>query len=262
MEKLGYLSYLIIYKGELFLKAIILCAGLGKRMKPYTDDYQKTMIPFKGKPVLEFIIEGIKRAGIHDFILVVGYRKEQIVDHFQDGHNWRITISYVEQKELKGTGEAVLLCENFIDDSVFFLTWGDTLVSYDVYNEVIEIYRKEKPDFILVGNLVDDPYKGAAIYLNNQYCSEIIEKPPKGTSSTNLNNAGIFILSKKIFNVLKKQKPSSRGEIEIPDTLRFGIKYHNWQVRVFKMREDHFYGDFGDLNEYEKLKNDSRSFKF
>ena len=243
------------------MKAIILCAGLGKRMKPYTDDYQKTMIPFKGKPVLEFIIKGIKRAGIHEFILVVGYRKEQIIDHFQEGHNWDIKIDYIEQKDLNGTGEAVLLCEKLIDNPVFFLTWGDTLVSYEVYKEIIEIYRNENPDFILVGNLVDDPYKGAAIYLNNQYCSEIIEKPPKGTSSTNINNAGIFILSKKIFNVLKNQKPSARGEIEIPESIRFGIKHLNWQVRVFKMSKDHYYGDFGDLNEYEKLKNDSRWFE-
>jgi len=243
------------------LKAIILCAGLGKRMKPYTDDYQKTMLPFKGKPVLEFIIEGIKRAGIHDFILVVGYRKEQIIDYFQDGCNWGIKIDYIEQKDLNGTGEAVLLCEELIDNSVFFLTWGDTLVSYEVYKEIIEIYGNENPDFILVGNLVDDPYKGAAIYLNNQYCSEIIEKPPKGTSSTNLNNAGIFILSKKIFNVLKKQNISARGEIEIPESIRFGMKHLNWQVRVFIMSKEHFYGDFGDLNEYEKLKNDSRWFE-
>ena len=107
------------------MKAIILCAGLGKRMKPYTDDYQKTMLPFKGKPVLEFIIEGIKRAGIRDFILVVGYRKEQIIDYFQDGRNRGIKIDYIEQKDLNGTGEAVLLCEKLIDNSVFFLKWGD-----------------------------------------------------------------------------------------------------------------------------------------
>ncbi|MHA1457554.1 MAG: hypothetical protein ACTSR5_16535, partial [Promethearchaeota archaeon] len=66
---------------------------------------------------------------------------------------------------------------------------------------------------------------------------------------------------KKIFNVLKKQKKSARGEIEIPESIRFGMKHLNWQVRVFKMSKDHFYGDFGDLNEYEKLKKDSRWFE-
>ena len=64
------------------MKAIILCAGYGKRMKPYTDTYQKTMIPVHGKPLLEYIIEGIKSAGFKDFILVVGYQKEQIIDFF------------------------------------------------------------------------------------------------------------------------------------------------------------------------------------
>jgi NDP-sugar pyrophosphorylase family protein len=243
------------------LKAIILCAGFGKRMKPFTDEYQKAMLPINGKPILEFIIEGIKRAGIDDFILVIGYRKEQIMDYFQDGHDWDIKIEYIEQKDLNGTGEAVLLCETLIDNSVFFLTWGDTLVSYEVYRKVVELYRNEKPDFIMVGNLVDDPYKGAAIYINNQNCSEIIEKPLKGTSSTNVNNAGIFILSKKIFYVLKNQKKSARGEIEIPESIRYGIKNLDWQVRVFKMSKDHFYGDFGDLIEYEKLKDSKKWLK-
>ena len=76
-------------------------------MKPYTDTYQKTMLPLHGKPLLEYIINGILFAGIQEFIIVVGYRKEQIINYFKDGKNWNINIEYIEQKKLDGTGGAL-----------------------------------------------------------------------------------------------------------------------------------------------------------
>ncbi len=235
------------------MKAIILCAGYGIRMKPYTETYQKTMIPIHGKPLLEYIIKGIKLTGFKDFILVVGYNKEQIIDYFQEGKKWDINIEYIEQHDINGTGGALLLCENSITDQHFFLTWGDTLVGYDVYREVYKVFTVEHPDFILVTNYVDDPYKGAAVYCEGNYCSNIVEKPTKGKSTTNLNNAGIFILSRDIFEILKMQTPSKRGEIEVPDAIHYGIIEKNWKFRVVKIEKDQFYGDFGDVKKYEKL---------
>ena len=244
------------------MKAIILCAGYGKRLKPYTDTYQKAMIPLHEKPLLEYIINGIKSAGFNDFIIVVGYQKEQIIDYFQDGKKLDINIEYVEQNLLNGTGGALLLCEDLIEDHHFFLTWGDTLVAYKIYKEVHDIFRNEHPDFILVTNYVEDPYKGAAIYCEGKYCLDIIEKPPRGTSSTNLNNAGVFILSKEIFNVLKIQQPSQRGEIEVPVAIRYGLINRNWKIRLVKVEKNDFFGDCGDINEYKKLISDANWLNF
>lgn len=226
-------------------------------MRPYTELYQKSMLPVHGKPLLEYIINGIKTAGIKDFIIVLGFLKEQIIDYFQDGSNWNINIEYIEQIDLNGTGGALLLCENSIPNQHFFLTWGDTLVSYKVYRDVYNAYKNEDQNFILVTSYTDDPYKGAAIYCEGKYCSDIIEKPPKGTSSSNLDNTGVFIFSKEIFDVLKTLKPSDRGELEIPEAIRIGIKERNWKVRVINMEKEQFSGNFGDLEEYEQLKDDS-----
>ena len=124
------------------MKAIILCAGYGKRMEPYTDTYQKTMIPVHGKPLLEYIIEGLELAGFKDIILVVGYRKEQIIDYFQDGSKWRINIEYIEQKELNGTGGALLTCKDAIQEEHFLCAWGDILVNYNIYKEVKKLYKE------------------------------------------------------------------------------------------------------------------------
>ncbi|MFX1257180.1 MAG: nucleotidyltransferase family protein [Promethearchaeota archaeon] len=243
------------------MKAVILCAGYGKRLMPYTETYQKTMISLHGKPLLEYIINGTIYAGFHDFIIVVGYAKEQIINYFQNGSKWDINIEYVEQKDINGTGGALLLCENLIKNSHFFLTWGDILVSYKIYRKVYDVYIKEKLDFVLVANYADDPYKGGAIYCEGNYCSDYIEKPPKGSSRSNLNNCGIFIFSKDIFDVLKIVKPSIRGEIEISEAICIGIKEKNWKVRVIKMEKNQFRGDFGEKKEYERLKEDNKWLK-
>jgi len=167
-------------------------------MKPYTNIHQKSMIPIHGKPLLEYIINGLVFAGFKNLIIVVGYRKDQIMDYFQDGERWDVRIEYKEQKEINGTGGALLICEDLIKSTHLFLTWGDILVSYNVYKEVIDLFKKEEQDYILTANFTDDPYKGAAVYNEGNYCVGIIEKPPEGKSKSNLNNCGVFNFSKEI----------------------------------------------------------------
>ena len=148
----------------------------------------------------------------------------------------------------------MLLCEKHIPGNHFFLTWGDTLVPYDIYKKVCDIHRKESCDFILVANYTEDPYLGAAIYCDDLILTNIIEKPPRGSSKTNFNNCGVFIFSKEIFDVLKTLTPSERGEIEVPNALLKGIEERNWKIRVIKMDKNQFKGDIGAKEKYEQLK--------
>ncbi len=238
------------------MKAIILAAGKGVRMKPYTDVYQKTMIPIHDKPLLEYIIQGLIMAGFQKIIIVVGYKKEQIIRYFGNGSKWNIKIDYVVQETLNGTGGAVLSCEHLIQEDHFFLTWGDILVPYKIYEQVVEVFEKEKEDFILVANYLKNLHKGCAIYCENDRVINMVEKPPKNSTISNLNNCGIFIFSREIFDVLKSLEYSERGEIEIPNALTQGIKQRNWKIRVIKMAPSQFRGDFGDKKEYERLKED------
>jgi dTDP-glucose pyrophosphorylase len=238
------------------MKAVILSAGLGKRLRPYTYKYQKSMIPVHGKPLLEYIINGLFSVGFKELIIVVGYRKEQIINYFQSGNKWGINIEYVEQTEINGTGGALLLCKDNIKNNHLFLTWGDVLVSYKVYKEVIERFKNENQDFILVTNYTDDPYKGGAVECEGKYCIEVKEKPTQGKSKSKLNNCGIFVFSKEVFDALEELKPSIRGEIELTEAINYGITKQNWKVRVIKMAKDQFRGDFGDIDIYEQLNKD------
>lgn len=214
------------------------------------------MLPLHGKPVLEYILNGLIYAGLKDIIMVVGYKKEQIINYFNTGTKWGVNIQYVEQKELNGTGGALLLCESLVRNDHLYLTWGDIIVPHEIYKKVHTLHKDEKQDFILVTNYAEDTSHGAAVLCDEKYCLDIIEKPPFGTINSNLNNCGIFILSTEIFKVLKKLKPSSRGEIELPQALSFGLDNLNWKIRILKMRKDQFRGDMGNIKVYEKLKKD------
>lgn len=237
------------------MKAIILCAGFGTRMQPYTETYQKTMLPIHCKPILEYLLEGLIYAGFTEFILVVGYLKDQIINYFQDGKQWGINIEYVEQENLNGTGGALLLCEQMINEEHFFLTWGDILVPYEIYRKLYQTFKNDNEDFILVTNYLENLQKGCAIFCNDKYCIKMVEKPPPNIKGTNLNNCGIFILSTEIFDVLREITPSERGELEIPDAISYGIETRDWKVRLIKMDKDQFRADFGNINVYEDLKN-------
>ena len=244
------------------LKAIVLCAGVGKRLLPYTKNYPKPMLLIHGKPILEYILNGLIDTGFKEIILVVGYRKEQIIDYFKDGKNWNASLEYVEQKNLNGTGGALLLCEKLIDKrDHFFLTWGDILVPYSVYKDVITTFKEERDDFILVTNYSTDPHKGGAVYCRDKYCFDIVEKPPKGKSISTLNNCGIFIFPVEIFEILNDIKPSKRGEIELTEALKIGIIEKNWKIRVLKMKKHQFRGDFGDKTVFEGLRIDTNWIK-
>lgn len=238
------------------MKAIILSAGYGKRLRPYTNIYQKSMMLILGRPLLEYIIEGLIYAGFRHLIIVVGYRKEQVIKYFNNGNKWGIKIEYVEQKILNGTGGALLTCESLIQDSHFFLTWGDILVPYEIYKKVFDLFKKEKYDFILVTNYTEDPYKGGVVYCKDDFLINILEKPSRGKSKSNLNNCGIFILSRDIFEILRTLKPSKRGEIELTEALMNGVNSRNWKIRIIKMEKNQFRGDFGDINIYEEFYKD------
>jgi glucose-1-phosphate thymidylyltransferase len=225
-------------------------------MLPYTNIYQKSMIPVHGKPLLEYIITGIKSTGILDFIVIIGYLKEQVIEYFQDGVKWDINIEYVEQKNINGTGGAILLVENLLSSSHFLATNGDVLVPYEIYHQVYNTYKNEHEDFILVSNYLDNIQKGCSLITDQGYLQNMIEKPPPKNAVPNWNNSGIYLFSKEIFSVLKRIKPSKRNEIELPDAILTGIREKNWRVRVIKMKRNQFRGDFGDKLEYERLKKD------
>src|ERR1043165_8817753 len=104
-------------------KAVVLAAGRGTRMREMTADLPKPMLEVRGKPVLQYIVEGLRDAGVRKFLIIVGYLAEIVRDFFGDGSQFKIDIQYTTQVTQDGTGRVVDLARDFVGGSPFILAY-------------------------------------------------------------------------------------------------------------------------------------------
>ena len=110
------------------MKGIILAGGLGTRLRPISHTGPKQLVPIANKPVLHYIIEDIKNAGITEIGIIVGYTKDRIqkiIDSCGDGSKWNVKITYIEQDAPRGLAHAVSITKDFIKDDNFVVYLGD-----------------------------------------------------------------------------------------------------------------------------------------
>lgn len=195
-------------------RAVVLAAGRGTRMGEITVDLPKAMLPVRGRPMLEHVLDGLALAGIREFFLVVGYRRESIESHFRawrSGH-----IEFCVQETLNGTAAAARLARGFVGQEPFLLTFGDILCQPAAYLNCAEIIQDHPQTVAVLGvRDVDDPWQGAAVYDVAGRVTQVIEKPPRGTSTTRWNSAGLYAMRPPVFDYLDRVTPSVRNEYEL-----------------------------------------------
>ena len=201
------------------MRGVILAAGKGTRMLPLTRYRPKPLVPLLGTPMIDYIIEGAAAAGVDQIWLIVGHKGDMIREYIGDGRRYDADVRCLDQLEPGGTGDAVLYAEDVVGDEPFFLSWGDIIVAPQTYRAVVERFAGGDCDGVITANWIGDPYEGAAVYDCDGYLHRIEEKPPRGTATTEYNNAGIFIFSPEVFTVLKEIPPSPRGELEMPSAI-------------------------------------------
>lgn len=122
------------------MKTVLLCGGEGTRLRPYTYNIPKPMLPLGRKPILEFVIDNLKRNGLTDIIITLGYLKEQIMDYFGDGSKFGVKIEYViEEKKMNTAGSMVPVLNKL--DSTFVVAMGDHLTNINL-KKMIEHHKK------------------------------------------------------------------------------------------------------------------------
>ena len=204
------------------MKAVLLAAGEGQRLEPLTFTRPKHLIKVAGKPILQFCLEAVKAAGITDIAIITHYMSDKIQMYFGDGSSQGLKISYIEQKELLGTGNAALTAEQHVDnDNDFVLVYGDLLFAPDAVRQAVDVYKKaDKPAAVMAVVAVDNPESyGIIECTDDKKLKRIIEKPKAENAPSNLANTGIYVFSKEIFKTLKQVKESERGEWELTDAL-------------------------------------------
>ncbi len=209
------------------MRAVILAAGEGVRLRPLTENRPKHMIPIAGRPLLQHVIEAFKHNGVQKFTIVVGYLSEVIERSLSDGRGLGVDITYVHQRKARGTADAVAQLHDQLDESRFLLCYGDIYVSQSALAEVMKAFNDKSVDAAMAVVKVKDQEHYGLVTIHEGYVKEIIEKP-KRPSPAGFANAGIYVFEKSIFDGVKRTAKSPRGELELTDSIanliRSGIK--------------------------------------
>lgn len=199
------------------LKGVILAAGEGRRCRPLTQTRSKVMLPVGNRPFMEYVIRALAANGILDIYVVVGYEKERVMDYFEDGIDFGVTITYIEQNELLGTAHALLKAEPYVQEE-FLVVNGDNLIDQRAVNELISAEGEN----VILAALRRHSGDYGVLIVDNGMVKEIIEKP--GRPCSGILNTGAYKFSPAIFDALRQAPISERGSYEIPETIMQMIK--------------------------------------
>ncbi|SRR6056297_653810 len=222
------------------MKAVILAAGRGVRLRPLTYHVPKPLIRVDGKALMEYNMEKLP-SEITEVILVVNYLKEQIMNYFGEEFLGK-KIRYVVQKEMLGTGHAVKICREHLEDK-FLVLMGD-----DIYDSE-DIKKCLKRDNCILAKNIRGKFEGGRIKVNREgFLQDIIEGVHKRKSS--LANTGLCVVDKKFFDYDPVSLPGKK-EYGLPQTLvRLAQDY---PVEIEKANFWHQINDPGVLHNFKKL---------
>jgi len=227
-------------------KAVILAAGKGTRMGTLTQGVPKPMLPVAGKPLLEHILEHLSKAGVRECGIITGYHHEIIEKYFE---RYPLRLEFIHQEVVNGTAGAAKLARGFAGDDAFLLTYGDIWCEPDDYRRVLQPVEEEpETAATLAVKYVDDPFQGAAVYVADGFIRNIIEKPPKGTSSTHWNSAGVYCFRPQVFEEIERVPLSARGEYELTSAIEQMIEGGE-KIRAVELK-----GVWRDIGRPEDLK--------
>ncbi|MEN8614418.1 sugar phosphate nucleotidyltransferase [Dehalogenimonas sp. THU2] len=176
-------------------QAIILAAGEGQRLRPFTNTRPKVMISIAGKPILHHVIESLAAFNIRDIVIVTGYRKEQIYDSLGSGKSFKVNIRYIEQQPQLGTAHALHLAKSVARDD-FFVLPGDNLIT----RETIRDFVSTPPWTVLLKSVPvsSTTQYGVAVVNDEDEVQAILEKPRQPCDG--LISTGIYHLRREIFD--------------------------------------------------------------
>ena len=194
--------------------AVILAAGVGRRLEPLTTRRPKPMLPVANRPILEYVLDAVAATDIDRVVLVVGYRAERIRTHVGDGDDWGLEVEYVEQPTQLGTGHAVLQATAAVDGPFLVLN-GDRILEPSIVDRVLERVRAGRTP-VLATTTVAQPREYGVVTLEGDRVTGIEEKP-LAPVETNRINAGVYGFSSAIFEALSETTPA--GELELTATL-------------------------------------------
>lgn len=200
------------------MKGIILHGGFGTRLRPFTHTMPKQLLPIANKPMSQYGIEILKNSGITDIAIIIGgNNSDKVKNYYGNGDGIGVKFTYIYQEFPKGISQAISLCEEFVQNEKFVVFLGDNILKQNI-SEIKEKFENSESDATILLCEVENPSQFGIAEIDGGEIKKITEKPKN--SPSNLAVIGIYFLTPKIFNTIKKLKPSWRNELEITDALQ------------------------------------------
>lgn len=222
-------------------KAFILAGGKGTRMRPFTYEMPKSLIPIKGKPLLQHILELLRKYEIRDIILSVGYMGDKIREYFGNGSRFGVGLTYVEEDKEMGTAGPLNLAKELLNEPFLMLN-GDVLMDIDL-NDFMRFHYENKGLATIALTPVKDPSRFGVAKLRGHRILEFIEKPEKGKEASKLINAGAYVLEPRVIKYVPKGKAMIETDV-FPKLAKKG--------KLFGYPFDGLWLDTGTYEAYEK----------
>jgi len=182
------------------LKAVVLAAGEGTRLRPFTISRPKGMISVGNRPIMEYIVEALVQNDVKDIVMVVGYRRDTILSHFEDGRKFGARIKYVVQEKQLGTAQALALASKDLDGAGFMVVAGDNLIDA---RTVADLLGKKNGSSMMVTES-ENPSKYGVVKVEGGKVVGIVEKPEWKIG--NIINTGVYYFTADMLKVFKDQE--------------------------------------------------------
>ena len=199
------------------MKAIILSAGQGTRLRPVTLTMPKSLVPVANRWLIAYAIDVLKLAGLNDIGIVVNSMSSPIVSLLGDGAGLGVKIEYIVQQQQKGLAHAIALCREFVADEPFTVFLGDNIFQ-DKMTPLLTLFADSNSEAQIVVGEVPDPTRFGIAEIENGRIIRVIEKPNQPPS--NLAITGVYLFRPSIFDAINRITPSGRNELEITDAIQ------------------------------------------
>jgi mannose-1-phosphate guanylyltransferase/phosphomannomutase len=231
--------------GASMIRAMVMAAGAGTRLRPLTNHIAKPMIPLCGRPVLEYALLNLKRHGIVDVVLNLHAFPDQIRDYFGNGAKWGMHLTYSHEPTLLGTAGGVKKVEPFFQGHTFLVLSGDGVSDIDL-TALIAFHRKRRSIATMALSPVHTRFDyGVTLAQASGRVTRFVEKPSWGDVFSNEVNTGIYVFEPSVLKAIPKGRVFDFGKQVWPALLRKKQPIYAWKT-------DAFWCDIGNLNEYRR----------